>query len=384
MGKSSGGGGEQPDLIGAAREEGEQARETAREETIANRPNQYNPWGSTTWDLTQVEDPRTGQMIDQWAQTETLSPELQAQLDAQFGQQTDRAEMGQGMFNDFMNNYQPMDFSQFGSPIQMGQQAQVPQFQGMNQFQSGAPQIGQFDYQDTSGLGEFGFDQTTSPFEYDAGTFRQDAEDAAYQKATARLDPQFQQQEQQLETKLRQQGLNPGDQAWQSSIQDFNNRRNDAYEQARLGSTAAGRDESNLMYGQQMGAYQTNLGQQDQAYNQALQGFQQNQSLQDQAYQQGLGAFGANLGAQGQQFQQDLGSQQQNWNQALSGWQANAQGQQQQFGQNVQQNQISNALRSQEMQEALQAQGYPLEMIQQIMAGTGLSGTSPSGSLGEG
>lgn len=252
---SGGGSSKAPDTVGAAREQGEQARWLAREETIANRPNQVNPWGSTTWTRTPIDynsasapsasaysapaattgsalrkydeegnriwpssqDSSGGSnvMTEQdiadllargntddvpmyeWTQTETLNPELQASLDAQFEQQRGRSELAASLIPQLQQDMgTPMDWDQYGDPIS--------------------------------------FDPTEQ---------RQMAEDAAYQRQVNRLDPQYQQQAEALEINLRNKGLRPGDQAYDSAMQNFGRTRNDAYEQARLGSTAEGRQE---------------------------------------------------------------------------------------------------------------------------------------------
>jgi hypothetical protein len=78
---------------------------------------------------------------------------------------------------------------------------------------------------------------------FDPAQQRQAAEDAAYGRSTSRLDPRFAQESNELEIKLRNQGLAPGDQAWDAAMSNYNMQRNDAYEQARYGATAEGRDE---------------------------------------------------------------------------------------------------------------------------------------------
>jgi len=256
---SGGGSSKAPDTVGAAREQGRQARWLAREETLANRPNQVNPWGSTTWTRTPVNpygsspaaatqsagdgspvaralggrvteastdaletafgNPYAGSAATigqlpssywdnynsvngnlpmyEWTQTETLNPELQASLDAQFEQQRGRSELAASMLPQLQQDMgTPMDWDQYGDPIS--------------------------------------FDPTEQ---------RQAAEDAAYQRQVNRLDPQYQQQAEALEVNLRNKGLRPGDQAYDAAMQNFGRTRNDAYEQARLGSTAEGRQE---------------------------------------------------------------------------------------------------------------------------------------------
>ena len=355
MGKGAGGAG--TDVIGAAKETGEQARQLQREQTLANRPNQVNPWGSTEWVQTPIAQPSQqtggggggvgndygqggglppgippggttgpgggnapgggymdnpgGSIVDlpwdpwgaqqpvtspvgankqgnlimpapaptggtlpqgpgggvpggvdipqqgpitapggdlplsSWTQIERLNPLLQRALDAQFGQQAGRSELAQSLLPQLRESMsQPFDWDKYGDPI--------------------------------------GYDPTEQ---------RQAAEDAAYGRATARLDPQFQRQEEALEVQLRNKGLRPGDQAYEAEMDRFNRSRTDAYEQARLGATGEGRAET------------------------------------------GLG---------------------------------------------MQQNQLANMLRQQRMQEDLYARGYTLDEINRLMQGQEIEGSSPS------
>lgn len=56
---------------------------------------------------------------------------------------------------------------------------------------------------------------------------------AAYNQATSRLDPQWQQQQAQFQQQMVSQGLTPGSQAYDAALADFTRGRNDAYSQAR-------------------------------------------------------------------------------------------------------------------------------------------------------
>lgn len=56
---------------------------------------------------------------------------------------------------------------------------------------------------------------------------------AAYDQATSRLDPQWQQQQAQFQQQMVSQGLTPGSQAYDNALADFTRGRNDAYSQAR-------------------------------------------------------------------------------------------------------------------------------------------------------
>lgn len=314
MSKDSGGG--KADVVGAARETGQQARWLAREQTLANRPNQINPWGSTTWIRSPVTSdsyftggspagtaaatagssqpasaaqytPQTragrkwsselddyvedggrgdlGSRFDEslydyqaptdapfndlpladWTQIETLNPKLQDALDAQFDQIKGRSELAASLLPQLQQDMgTPMDWSQFGDVI--------------------------------------GFDPEEQ---------RKLAEDASYQRSVNRLDPRFQEEANALEVNLRNKGLRPGDQAYDSAMANFGRTKNDAYEQARLGATTEGRSE-------------TELG--------------------------------------------------------------------------MQTNQLANALRTQRMQEELYKRGYTLEQINALMQGQEIEGSTPS------
>jgi len=172
-----------PDVVGAAATEGKYSRETARDVTYADRPDQVNPLGSVRWSTAQDIDPATGKKVTRWTQNQEYDPRIGGMMDSSL----DRASEG------MMNN---PDWDQFGDVV--------------------------------------GFDPEAQ---------RAAAEQASYQKQTARMDPRFEREREQTEIRLRNQGLRPGDQAYDAEMSNFGQNKNDAYEQARLGSTAEGRDE---------------------------------------------------------------------------------------------------------------------------------------------
>lgn len=186
-----------PDVEGAARTEGEFSRDTARDVTYADRPDQTNPFGSVKWGTQQVLDPATGEMVTKWSQNQSLDPRLQSTLDSSLGMMGGNARLGQDMAGRIASEMAP------------------------------APNWGQFG-------GVEGF----NPEER-----RQQAEDAAYGKATHRMDSRFAGDRDALDIRLRNQGLAPGDQGYQAQMETFNQGKNDAYERARFDSVAQGRDE---------------------------------------------------------------------------------------------------------------------------------------------
>lgn len=241
MGKSSDG----PDVAGAADIEGKYGVEQARLESYANRPNQYNAFGNLTWEQERVRDPATGEWTTQWTQRENLSPEMRAVFDNEMYKNQALSGMSAGMMGRIEQEMGAApDWEQFGTG-QLG-----PQSVGMLGSQ---------------------VDPTTGSERFEwSSDHRQRAEDAAYGRATSRLDPQFAQQAEALEVKLRNQGLRPGDQAYDSAMANFDRARNDAYEQARLGAVGTGRMEDQQAYNQAQGTFGTNLSADQQRFGQAL------------------------------------------------------------------------------------------------------------------
>lgn len=64
----------------------------------------------------------------------------------------------------------------------------------------------------------------------------QDVSDQAYGAQTARLDPQWQQNQQQFDAKMSDQGIPVGSEAYDNANREFQQSKNDAYSQARLTS----------------------------------------------------------------------------------------------------------------------------------------------------
>jgi len=175
-----------PDYEAAAERTSEGNQALVEQQTVANRPDQYTPWGSSTWD-------REG---DQWTQNINLSPEQQAALDQQMGIQGARSGLASGMFGRVEDEFGGlMDWDQFG------------EYAG--NLQGGA----------------------------DA---REAAIDNSYSQATSRLDPQWEQTTEQKDAALRNQGLNPGDEAYDTAMANMGRQKTDAYNQAMYSAIGIG------------------------------------------------------------------------------------------------------------------------------------------------
>jgi hypothetical protein len=158
--------------------------------------------------------------------------------------------------------------------------------------------------QDWSGLNPMG-QVPTSQFTLpegdigDPNAFRQQGSDASYNAAMNRVTPQFQEQRRAMEAKMRNQGLGPEDAAWQSQMEGIGNAENDARNQAIWGAQEAGRQESQLNFGQQLGQNQNNfnqaLGANAQNFGQAMSGSQYANQIRQQQITEQLQKRGASL-----------------------------------------------------------------------------------------
>jgi hypothetical protein len=297
------GGKSQPDFGDVAASQGEENRQVIQDQLFANRPDQYTPWGYSSWEQTPYTDAEGNQTM-RWSQTQGLTPELQDILNKQVAIQGGRSDIA-GMLTGRMG-------AEFGNQMDwtglnpMGQrptaQYTLPEEVNRNLDYGGIPGI-------------------DDPYQT-----RQAAEDAVYSQAQSRIAPQQQSERAALETKMRNQGLGPQDAAWQSQMQGLGQRHTDQTNQALWSANQAGRDESDSMFGQQMGRRQQ---------------------------------YGSERERQAAYFNQ---AGQQAFNQALSANQQN-------FGQSMQGSNYANQIRQQQMTEAMQKRGFSLNEINALLSG---------------
>jgi len=196
-------GGDKPDSLNAndmmriAREEGQISKELLGEQTAANRPDQYNPWGSTVW-----EDLGN----NRWKQTVGINPDAQRALEAQESLSANRSELAGDLFGRVADD--------LGSPLNWDPMA-------ANDVGTGAEA-------------------------------RQSAEDAIYGRATSRLDPRFEQKRERMETQLFNQGLRPGDEAYNTAMANLGREETDAYQAAMDQSIIGGGAEASRTFGLDM------------------------------------------------------------------------------------------------------------------------------------
>lgn len=227
----------------------------------------------------------------------------------------------------------------------------------------------------------------------DFGAEARRVQDAVYQQATSRLDPQWQQQERQLAAQLAAKGVSENSEAYRRAFDQMARQRTDAYNQATFSGIQAGGQEQSRLFGlalsgRQQGAAETqaagsfanqaqaqaeaqaaaragfgNAAQQQQ-YAQNMQSAQFGNTAQAQAEAQAAARAGFANEAQAQQYGQNANNAQfANTAQAQAEAQAAARAQfgnvaqQQQYGQNLQSAQFGNTAQAQaEAQAAARAQ----------------------------
>lgn len=108
---------------------------------------------------------------------------------------------------------------------------------------------------------------------------RDQAINAAYGQATSRLDPQWDRREAAERTRLLNQGLSEGSEAYRNALSDFGQQRNDAYTSAMNSAIGQGTAAGSAIFGQDMASRQNALSEllrqrgQPLSEAQALQGF---------------------------------------------------------------------------------------------------------------
>lgn len=350
-----------------------------------NRPDQYTPYGSSTWST----DPETGQATNRV----TLDPAQQELLDSQTRMQTGLAGVGSGLVDQVREQYStPLDFS--GAPqVQNGTttkgvarpdlQTSIRPYGSIQDdlnyngnIQDRVASAGGIQRQvDTSGINPLTYSANKGNIQnnidmsgvpslvggQDLLGFQAQARDAAWNNAKAALDPQWNSYETGLETKLANQGVMQGSDAWNKAVSEMSRNRQYDYSQAQNNAVSQGLTAAQQLYGQGLSSNQN-------AYNQALgrgnftnaaqaQDFGQNYQNATLGNQASMDTFNARRAvmsdandAQQQQYGQNANdmsqanaAQNQGYTQASNNMQLHNASQEQGFGQNKANAEFGNA-----------------------------------------
>lgn len=402
-----------PDPWETAQAQSQYNKEAAVAQANLNRIDQITPQGTIKY--TQIGTNADG--TPQYQQTMTYSPEQQAlynqqnQIAQQLGQtatqQIDRV-------NDTMNT--PFNYDGMTPQVTSIQGAgNVQQFNGQmpgvqRGFQAGDVQSS-FDsggaIQSTFGVGgplttdAQGGDIQRRIGPNDLTAAGQRVADSVYGQAQSRLDPQFQQQQNDLRARLANSGIAEGSEAYNRELGNFNRSKTDAYADANFRAIQAGGAEQSRLFGIDQAQGQFANQAQQQAYGQSMGNAQLNNAAQGQIFGQNQSAAQFGNQAQAQQFAQNQSQGQfynaaqdqdytqqlgqaelfnnagQTWlSQQLAALGFNNQAQSQYMNENLANANLQNAGRQQEIQEATYLRNLPLNDIAALL-GTGGGVMSP-------
>lgn len=196
------------------------------------------------------------------------------------------------------------------------------------------------------------------------------AADAMYQQAASRLDPQYQQLENDMRNRLVNSGISENSEAFKREMDNFARSRTDAYNQANYSSIGAGLAAQQQGYNQSLSTRQQGVSEINNqgAFANAAQGQQYGQNLSDAQF--------AN-DAQGQQNSQNMQSaafgnaaQDQQFTQGMAKAGFNNSAIQQNFQNDMAKAGFNNSVRQQEIEEAAYLRNLPLNDIAALL-GTG-------------
>lgn len=323
-----------PDYTKAAEATAQSSQEAQTRADWANRPTIQTPWGQESWTAQAARDPSTGQPITQWQQNTQLNPLAQSTLDSTMQVDRDKALLAQGMMGRAADaTSQPFDWNN------LTWYGQAPEAGGLqagnldaNQYQTSGAGQGIMAGLDTGSLGSM-------PTADDAG--RQRIEQALL----SRMQPQNQQDQAALETKLANMGLTRGSAAWNRESQRLGDQQS---RQAFDAMNTAG-NEQQRMFGMQMQGRQ-------QGWNELLGSGQFQNAAQAQGFGQNMAQNAQNFGQQAQAGQQNFGQQQ-------------AAGQQN-FNQGMDSANYYNKLRQQQIAEQQMQRQMPLNELNALLSGT--------------
>lgn len=220
---------------------------------------QYGPLGASIWARDAQGTP--------YAQAIQLSPELQAQLDAQFGQQGSLYGAAQRQLG-----YLPQDRFQLPTDAtgrDLARQAFGSQVLDPSRFAD--PLSGDMSIAPTA---------STS-----------DIAAASYAQSKSMFEPDLEAARKQTEIKLAQRGINPGDEIWRDEMDRLDRQANQAYAGAARQATLDSGQEQSRQFGQNLSSAEYDMGRRGFLSNVQGQQFSQLANALgygDQAYQQGI------------------------------------------------------------------------------------------------
>ncbi len=399
-----------PDYRAAAIEQGKADKETTMWNAAVNRPDEFSPTGSRTWEIREgadIQNLKPGDIITRTS----LSPEQQKLYDMDVTNKLGMGNLSNQMLDTVSSSLgTKFDMSKLGAVQAMptatttgaGPQLRAGYLdagpQAFGSVTEAGPQIGGTNISAGPRIAaNRSLENTARSFNPTA--YSQDREviaKAVYDSMTRRNQDQFDRQEAQLRDRLVNQGLDENSKAFKDQIADFTEAKNAAYQEAARQAEIAGSQEQTRQDTSQGQAFQQQLG-----ANQANFEQKANAVSNNFAREQGAAAtnFGTGKEAVESNYNRTAGSNQQNFAQMLAAMESNFNRQQvagsqnfgqqsaaidsnfsrglaanqQNFGQGVQAYQASMAGRQQDMQEQAYLRSLPLNEINAVRSGAQVS-----------
>lgn len=232
-----------PDYAAAATAQGQVNEDTARLQWGLNHPDEVTPYGGNTW-TKHPTDP------DRWVRTETLSPQEQANLDSRYRIQSQLMGGAEqyaipALINALQTNFTPPREAQIGWENDYAPDQRLQTESGMWE----APYI------------QEGLDFSGAPAMPVANEeTRKRVEQALYDRGAAYLDPQFERDQNRLDTKLSNQGIFAGSEAHADNQREFDDNRRRSYADLREQAIGMGGEEMARDFGMGMAARQQGVG----------------------------------------------------------------------------------------------------------------------------
>lgn len=223
-----------PDPVATAAAQEKQNIGSATAQANLNRIDQYTPQGSLTYK--QIGTNADG--TPQFQQTMQLSADEQKKYDLN----NQVAVALDGLAKDNIGRVQDAQSTAFS-------------FDGMTPLKTSLGLQGIGD----AGQVQSGLDYsklTKLPGTDDFGAEQKRQSDAVYAQAASRLDPQFQQRESDMRSRLAAQGISENSDAYRRELDNEARTRNDAYDQANFQAIQAGSTEQSRLFGLSMSARQ--------------------------------------------------------------------------------------------------------------------------------
>ena len=302
MGSILGGGGSPPPSINpyeVSMQQQTASQNAANSASYLNNVNQVTPYGSLTYDVTGGTYDYGGNWVPQWTATQSLSPDQQKLHDSQMG-------VTQGAYN-LANQYVDRIGAATSQPFSTAGAPASPNVPTYNATGGGA-----LPTYNSGAVGHLNAPSSVNPLaapgpvDQYSDAYRNDV----YGKMLDRASGAQAADRMALETRLANQGISIGSEAYQKAMGDYNRGINDF----RIGADIS----SGQNAAQQ---YQSYLAGNQQQWGQGLDKYQADLMGNQQSWSQGLDRFQANLAAQGQAFDKNamsysLGNQQalQNFN----------------------------------------------------------------------